>query len=97
MATAIGSSPRSDGSIRLERKVAAILVADVRLVCVWLLSCCWTRSQVSPWGRGDGCLAGAVCVASLRPDRARNPVFDLWGGNSDDRSGVPNASGAQAS
>src|SRR5208337_4818805 len=40
----------------------------------------------------------ACCLnRKMRPDRARNPVFDLWGGNSDDRSGVPNASGAQAS
>src|SRR5271165_1732340 len=31
----------------------------------------------------------ACCLnRQMRPDRARNPVFDLWGGNSDDRSGV---------
>src|SRR5271166_1992854 len=36
--------------------------------------------------------AASTSAGQMRPDRARNPVFDLWGGNSDDRSGVLPAS-----
>ncbi len=34
----------------------------------------------------------ACPTRQMRPDRARNPVFDLWGGNADDRSGLLRAS-----
>src|SRR5271166_6625369 len=35
----------------------------------------------------------ACPTRQMRPDRARNPVFDLCGGNADDRSGILLAAG----